>query len=223
MVKKSYLALCVSTQIERWPFPQIPFYCLVESKHFPRSRSKERIDYLAEKWNQCHEIGLQLFPNATHIINIGSYYLPQIPSLKRLVNRYDELNCNIILSGNVWARLDRVLPYKTTYDTWAYPDLAGLSWRFRRPNALVQVSSVAMPCIYPVEAWRGHRFHNPANVDDGIWYNTFCNESGLPVLADLSIDFYRSKHDSDIVRLPFAKRLRIALGIRKRLRRRLSR
>jgi hypothetical protein len=218
MFKKSYLALCVSTQTERWPFSEIPFYCLTESKYFPRSRSRERIEYLAEKWNQCHEIGLQLFPNATHIINVGSYYLPQTLSLRRLVDKYDELDCRIILSGNVWARReDRLVPYKTTYDTWAYPDLAGLSWLMRRPSGLVQVNSVAMPCIYPVESWRQHHFHNPENVDDGIWYNLFCNESGLPVFADLSIDFYRSKHDSDIVELPFTKRLRIAFGVRKRL------
>jgi hypothetical protein len=223
LVKRSYLALCVSTRMESWPLSEIPFYCLADPKYFPRSRSKERVDYLAEKWNQCHEAGLQLFPNATHIVNVGSYYLAQISSLRHLINKYDELDCNIILSGNVWARIDQVLPYKTTYDTWACPDLAGFTWRVRRPNGLVQVSSVAMPCIYPVEAWRVHRFHNPESVDDGIWYNTFCNESGLPVFVDLSIDFYRSKHDSDIVQLPFTKQLRIALGIRKRLRKKISR
>jgi len=222
MAKRSYLALCVSTQMEKWPLSEIAFHCLTDSKRFPRSRSKERIEYLAEKWNQCHEVGLQLFPNATHVINVGSYYLSQTSSLRRLINRYDQLDCNIILSGNVWARLDRVLPYKTTYDTWGYPDLEGLSWRLRRPHGLLQVTSVAMPCIYPVESWLQHRFHNPANVDDGIWYNTFCNESGLPVVVDLSIDFYRSKHDSDIVGLPFGKRLRIAFGVRKRLRNRFS-
>ena len=222
MVKRTYLALCVSTQVEEWPFSDIAFHFLTDSKHFPRSRSKERIDYLAEKWNQCHEFGLQLFPASTHIINVGSYYLSQISSLRHLINRYEELDCNIILSGNVWARLDRVLPYKTTYDTWGYPDLAGLNWRLRRPSGLFQVSSVAMPCIYPVEAWIKHRFHNPGNIDDGIWYNTFCNDSGLPVLADLSIDFYRTKHDSDIVGLPLTKRLRIAFGVRKRIRTKFS-
>src|SRR5467141_1320451 len=222
MVKRTYLALCVSTQVEEWPFSDIAFHCLTDSKHFPRSRSKERIDYLAEKWNQCHEVGLQLFPASTHIINVGSYYISQISSLGRLIKRYEELDCNIILSGNVWARLDRVLPYKTTYDTWGYPDLAGLNWKLRRPSGLFQLSSVAMPCIYPVEAWLKHRFHNPGNTDDGIWYNTFCIESGLPVLADLSIDFYRSKHDSDIVGLPLTKRLRIAFGVRKRIRTKIS-
>jgi hypothetical protein len=74
-----------------------------------------------------------------------------------------------------------------------------------------------MPCIYPVESWRKHPFHNPENMVEGIWYNQFCRESGLPIFADFSIAFYRSKHDSDIVRLPISKRLRIAFGVRKRL------
>src|SRR5260370_6351487 len=222
MVKRTDLGVGVSYQVEKWPFSDIAFHCLTDSRHFPRSRSRERIDYLAEKWNQCHETGLQHFPASTHVINVGSYYLSQTSSLRHLINRYEELDSNIILSGNVWARLDRVLPYKTTYDTWGYPDLAGLSWRLRRPSGLVQVTSVAMPCIYPVETWLNHRFHNPENADDGIWYNEFCNDSGLPVLADLSVDFYRSKHDSDIVGLPLTRRLRIAFGVRKRLQVRFS-
>ena len=142
-------------------------------------------------------------------------------ALRQLIKRYDELDCEMILAGNVWGRMqDRLLPYKTTYDTWGYPDLAGITWRLRKPTGLIQVNSVAMPCIYPVEAWREHPFHNPENMNEGIWYNQFCLESNLPVLVDASIAFYRSRLDSSIVQLPISKRIRIALGVRKRIRKR---
>jgi len=221
MSRRKYLALCLSTKDEQWLLDDIPFYCLSEPTHFLRSKSKERIDFLANKWNQCHELGLRLFRGASHIINVGSYYLPQTVALRQLIKRYDELDCEMILAGNVWGRMqDRLLPYKTTYDTWGYPDLAGITWRLRKPTGLIQVNSVAMPCIYPVEAWREHPFHNPENMNEGIWYNQFCLESNLPVLVDASIAFYRSRLDSSIVQLPISKRIRIALGVRKRIRKR---
>lgn len=224
MPLRKFLALCLSTKEEKWQVENVPFYCLIDAKQFPRTKSRERIDYLAGKWNQCHAEGLQRFPDSSHIINVGSYYLPQTFALKRLISRYEELDCEMILAGNVWGkREDRLLPYKSTYDIWAYPDLAGFEWRFKHPKGLIQLTSVAMPCIYPVEAWKEHPFHNPVNMDDGIWYNQFCRESMLPTFADLSIAFYRSTLDSDIVRLPITKRLRIALGLRKRLQARLRR
>ncbi len=218
MSKRTYLALCLSTTKEKWLLDEIPFYCLVDPTHFPRTRSKERIDFLADRWNQCHDAGLAQFPQATHILNVGAQYIPQTTALKQLIDKYDELDCEIILAGNVWGRMqDRLLPYKTTYDTWGYPDLEGFAWRIRQPSGLAQVSSVAMPCIYPVKTWKEHLFHNPTDMDDGIWYNQFCRESGLPVFADLSIAFRRSKHDSNIRQLSIIKRIRITLGVRKRV------
>jgi hypothetical protein len=198
-VRRHYLGLCVSTKPEEWKLPNIPFYCYSEPKYFPRAINRERIDYLADKWNQCHKLGLQYFPDTTHIINIGSHYLEQIEAIKQLINRYEEIDNDVILAGNVWGKfVDKILTCYRTYDTWAYPDLEGLEWRLRPPRGIVQVSSVAMPCIYPVKFWRRHPFHNPESMDDGIWYNQFCKESGLPALCDLDIRFYRTSGDSDI-------------------------
>ncbi len=198
-VKRKYLALCISTKPEEWSIRGIPFYCYSEPKYFPRAINKERIDFLADRWNQCHKLGIEYFPDATHVVNVGSYYLDQTVSLKQLIDRYEEIDDDVILAGNVWGKfVDRILKCYRTYDTWAYPDLQGLEWRFKPPKGVVQVSSVAMPCIYPVEAWRRHPFHNPVSMNDGIWYNQFCKETGLPVLCDLDVRFYRTSKDSDI-------------------------
>lgn len=204
-----YLGLCVSTKLESWPFSPMPFYCYSESKQFPRTKSRDRIDFLANAWNKCHTEGLTLYPEATHIINVGSQYLHQVESLRRLIIRYESIGDECILAGNVWAKLeDSLTPFYTTYDTWATPDLQGLSYRFKAPNFTIQLSSVGMPCIYPVESWRLHPFHNPESMLDGIWYNQFCKDSKLPVLADLSIQFFRTWRDSDIKRHSFPWRVK---------------
>ncbi len=215
-LKGKYLVLCVSTEPEELSL-KLPFYCHIDPRRFPRLRSKERVDYLAEAWNICHKKGLTRFPETTHIINLGSYYLRQIRSIRYLVTRYEEIDGDVILAGNVWEKKGILLPSYKTYDIWAYPDLEGLRWRLRKPRGLLQLNSVAMPCIYPVSAWRKHPFHNPDNMDDGIWYNQFCRESGLPVLCDLSIRFYRTKRD--ITGYSSLKQLHIIFGVRKRVRR----
>jgi hypothetical protein len=232
-LERKYLALCISTKPEEWKLPNIPFYCYSEPKYFQRAINKERIDFLADRWNQCHKIGIERFPETTHIINIGAYYLRQTVAITQLINKYEEIDHDVILAGNVWGKfVDKIFTSYRTYDTWAYPDLQGLEWRFRPPTGTVQVSSVAMPCIYPLEAWLHHPFHNPKSMDDGIWYNQFCRESGLPVLSDLDIRFYRTSEDSDIRGdYPFAYRVyrsifwiahHEAIAVKKRLARRRS-
>ncbi len=214
-LKAKYLALCVSTNPEQLSL-NLPFYCHIDLRRFPRLRSRERIDYLAEAWNTCHQRGLDRFPESTHIINLGSYYLRQVQSIRNLVARYEEIEGDVILAGNVWEKEGIFLPSYKTYDTWAYPDLEGLRWRLRKPAGLLQLNSVAMPCIYPVSAWQKHPFRNPDNMDDGIWYNQFCRDSRLPVLCDLSIRFYRTKRD--IAGYSTLKQLHIMFGLRKRIR-----
>src|SRR4029077_16769603 len=122
---------------------------------------------------------------------------------------------DVILAGNVWAKVaaGRAIPKYESYDSWAVPDLAGLAWYWKPPRGLVQLSSVALPFIHPVAAWRQHPFHNPEDhMKDGIWYNQFCREAGLPVLADLDIRFYRTKYDADVGFRGFRKELRVLGG-----------
>jgi hypothetical protein len=218
---RQYLGLCVSTEDEsnNWKLPT-PFYCLVNEKRFPRTRSKERIDFLAGLWNDAHKIGLERYPGTTHIINVGSYYLHQVGALNRLIEQYETLKEDAIFAGNVWGVKETILPFikrKSTYDFWGYPSLKNMEWYLFPPRGQFRVSSVAMPCVYPVFAWESYPFHNPDNIGDGIWYNQFVRDSHLPAITDLSIRFYRTKNDSDIVGYRgFYKEGRVLLGSLKR-------
>ena len=222
---RHYLALCVSRDPVEWQLGSLPFYNYRDPIVFPRTRSRERIDWLADAWNRCHERGLESFPDATHILNTGSYYSAQTEATRQLIQKYDEIDAEIMLAGNVWAVLDDRLFFTThrTYDFWAFPDLKGWEYYLMPPNdGLIQLSSVGMPCIYPVEAWREHPFHNPESMDEGIWYNQFCKESGLAVFCDLSIRFYRTKHDSDIRKASLRQRIHRELILARRLVKRMA-
>lgn len=195
----------------------IPFFCLSEPTSYSRNKERIRVDYLADLWNRCYRAGLEKYPRTTHILNTGSYYLHQISAHRQLVDRYLQLDQDIILAGNVWVRVVFPVPWESryiTYDSWAYPDLECLTPRFR-PGALVQLDSVGLPMIHPVEAWRRHPFRNPEDLEtEGIYYNQFCTDSKLPVLADLSIRFYRERGWIEGISGPggAVRQLKIAVG-----------
>ncbi len=211
---RRYLAVTISHRQEKWRLPDIPFYCHIdELRGYPRSEQKlkrDRIDFLCKLRNDAMDRALTLYPDTTHIVNLESYYLPQVTSIKRLVKRYEELNADIILGGIAWARMGyTLLPFHQTYDTWCFPEFDGYTWRFIPPRGLMQVSSVGSTFIFPAQAWIEHRFGNPEPFPDaGIYYNWLCEKSRLPVFVDLSIRFYRDWTNSGIKLFRLRDRLR---------------
>lgn len=213
-----YLALCFSRkedsyEASRWAIPGIPFFCLTGGENFVRNRSRDRVEYLAKMWNLCYKTGLEKYPETTHVIHTTTYYLDQSVATYRLLRFYDWLGAEMILSGNVWLRTKFPILHYKTYDTWACPELDGIRHFLHRPpgrSELLQMTTVGPPFIHPVATWRQHPFHNPEDLDkDGIWYNQFCRESGLPVFADLGIRFYRTGYS-------YPKGLRVWLGALRR-------
>src|SRR2546427_9592411 len=119
-LSRKYLAVCITpSNSPAWLLPNVPFFCLFNPKHFPREQTRERIDFLAGLWNDCYEQALDKFPESTHIIHTGTYYVPQARATQELVSRYEELDADVILSGNVWGRFEESLvrTYRT-YDPW---------------------------------------------------------------------------------------------------------
>src|SRR5437899_7257772 len=143
-----FLLLCFSDSPQKppsWKY-EIPFFCYQERTFYPRSeqlKSRGRIDYLAQKWNQTHQFGLEKHPDTTHVIQVGKQYLYQEKALSRLVDRYVD---GTIFAGNVWLIDEsQLIRLYRTYDTWAYPELQGRRWEFVPPRGVIQLSSVGLP------------------------------------------------------------------------------
>lgn len=177
----------------------ISFYCLVtpEEKRMERTKTYEsdlrRVLHITELKNQCLREALERFPETSHLVMVESYYLKQEAAIKKLIRRYmDIANENLILGAPVWIFLkDRMLTKQVFYDGWACPELAFYD-RTGSPElpTLVQVSSVGSCLIFPRWVWEKTRFANP-EYPKKIYYNWLCENSGCPVIVDMSITFFR--------------------------------
>jgi hypothetical protein len=213
---RHYLLICISTTPVSDPLVDVPFFSLVEdSKPFPRQfqkTSRDRINYVADKKNRANAIGLTLYPDTTHILNIESYYMPQRKSIIKLVESYETLdNDNLILGAPTWFyQRNRVLRRAHFYDTWACPEMdPSPVYLLKAPEGgIAQVSSVGSCVIYPRWIWEKYGFHNPEPFPEaGIFYNYLFQKSGLPVLIDFRVKFWRSKANSEIPHSPWPQRL----------------
>jgi hypothetical protein len=190
----------------------LPFYCYIaEKRNLPRTEQQTgqaRIDFLARLRNEATEAALRSFPDTTHIVNLESYYLGQVGSIKKLVKRYKSIRGSCILGGTIWWRDYRLSPSRARfYDTWCFPELAKMTYRIVPPRGLRRVSSVGSCLIFPREVWEKHRFVNPQPFPEaGIYYNWLCLKSGLPVYADLGTRFFRDATNSDAPKPPRWKR-----------------
>jgi len=224
-----FLAVTVAQRPATLTYDEMPFYCYThEPVYFSRDTKKERFEKLVRWWNDAHKQAIEYYPEATHFLDIGSYYLSQTKSLRQLALRYERLNCpEIILAGNIWFRKSvGPLEFYATYDTLGFAELVELfgirlKW-FRSKGRLIQLNYVAQPFIYPVEYWQKHPFHVRPDIekdeDIPIWYIDFCAESGAPVFADLGIRFYRDETNSDVI-VDLTRRMKIYAGQKMRARR----
>src|SRR2546426_10235267 len=102
----------------------MPFYCYThEPVYFTRDVKRERFEKLVRWWNDAHKLAMEYSPEATHFLDVGTYYLGQTKSLRQLVVRYERLQCpEIILAGKVLYRKN-VGPFQLrgTYHTLEFP------------------------------------------------------------------------------------------------------
>ena len=217
-----FLAVTVAQRPAILNYDEMPFYChTLEPVYFTRDRKRERFERLVRWWNDAHKLAIEYYPEATHFLDVGSYYLGQTKTLRQLVLRYERLNCpEIILAGNVLYRKN-VGPFQlhATYDTLGFPELVELFGigvnRLKPKDRLIQLNYVSQPFIYPVEYWQKHPFHVRQDIqndeDIPIWYMDFCDESEAPIFVDLGIRFYRDESNSDVI-VNLTKRVRIFAG-----------
>jgi hypothetical protein len=192
----------------------LPFYCHVaEKRNLPRKEQKTtsvRVDFLAKLRNEATQAALERFPDTTHVVNLESYYLNQIDSIKKLVRKYTTLGGHCILGGTIWWRDYKLSPSVVRfYDTWCFPELADMTYTVIPPRGLTRVSSVGSCLIFPREVWETFKFVNPQPFPEaGIYYNWLCLKSGLPIFADFGIRFFRDRSNSEIPIPSWKRRIR---------------
>lgn len=219
--KRKYLAVTVSTKPETWSIPSIPLYCYVGEKrvydHDKQVKDPARIEFLCRLRNEAMTQALAQYPDATHILNIESFYLEQVSPIMHLFSTYESIDDdNVIVGSPIWAlRKNRLIDNRPTfYDGWGFPELGGLRKGDLKPNpSLIQVSAVASCFIFPSWVWKKFGFRNPEPFPEaGFFYTWLCRKSELPVLVDLAASVYRDSTTRPELNYPFSKRLRVTVG-----------
>jgi len=155
--------------------------------------ARSRVQHITAVKQQRHTEATAATPDKSHAKSIEEHDLKQEAAIKKLIRRYKETaDENLILGAPVWIYLkDRLLTKQVFYDGWACPELAFYN-RKGSPElpTLVQVSSVGSCLIFPRWTWEKTRFANP-EYPAKIYYNWLCENSGCPVIVDMSISFFR--------------------------------
>ena len=231
------LAVAISSKPEEWHISDVPFYChtegweaygrtLVKDGREQLAILRERVEYLARRRNKAVENALQKFPQGDHILMVDSAYIPRVGPIKRLLEDYVLCKEPVVLGATTWALHKRtIMPKVLFYDFWSTPEARFIPYDFEPqkdslvgqfgkplPN-LMPVRSVGGCYIFPRTIWeRGVRY---GVLDDlhGCEHNYLCEKSGLPVYLDFNVRLWREPKV-----YPWARRVRVSLGIRTRIR-----
>ena len=213
-------AVCVSRNPETWLIPALPFYNHTEGwKPFKHEKTKERIEYLADRRNIAVGRALQSFPDTEHILMIDSYYLHQVDQIIRLLQEYVRImptypdGC--ILGASSWIHdLTRIRALYRFYDGWTTPEAIRLKLKnVERSGGMMKVSSVGGCYLYPKWVWEKTKYATPEDLH-GCEHNWLCEHSELPVFLSLNETLWREP-----LVYPWLKRVRMSLHIGRFLRR----
>jgi hypothetical protein len=214
-------AVCISRTPETFDLPNIPFCNYTEGwKPFQHERTKERVEYLAERRNIAVSQALSLYPETEHILMIDSYYIHENDQIKGLIQDYFEMSLEkhiegCILGASTWFfDLRRIRARWRFYDSWTTPEgsLLELSEAVRA-GGIIEVKAVGACYIYPRWVWEKNRYDVLEDLR-GCEHNWLCEQSGLPVYLSLSRRLSRGP-----VRYPWLKRIRVSLHLGRFVRR----
>src|SRR5213594_321625 len=100
------VAVTISKDALEWKVPEIPFYNHTEGyedyPHFPRLKTRFRIDYLARRRNAANQRAIELYPDLTHFFSLDSYYLNDVDEIRNLIAEYRKHDRDVILGASTW-------------------------------------------------------------------------------------------------------------------------
>lgn len=208
-------AICVTKQPKDWNLPDIPIHFHAGGhRSFPRVRTRERIEYLAEIRNAGAKDLLERFPRTEYILNVDSYYVEQFQAIMALVSEYETWiarfgNPPIILGASNWFKDQTIWPAAWRFwDSWTTPE--GLRYR---PSATgwVRVKAVGGVFIYPRWVFEKIGYGVPEPFPSaGCENNYMQTKAGLSVYLSLNV---KTIHPTvEVYSLPRRVRKTLALG-----------
>ena len=208
-------AYTVSLEPSEW-FLDIPWHNEVENRPVDKYKTTDLyLRYMAEKRNRAVRHLLEKFPETTDILCCDSSYVRQIDQIRQLIQSYEKGDLQIVLGPGIFGpwrqRASDIFRRRNVFsDPWGVPDLA---WTKPGRTGLIKTSGVSGIHIFPVSAWKnGARYGVFPDQNIGTETTFFARSTGLPIITDLDVSFYRERIYSRI------KCLRCSIGLGTKLR-----
>ncbi len=207
---RNVVSVCISRDYLDSPLPN--FFCYTAGyKPFGRSKTKERVEYLAARRNAAVEAALKRFPDAEHILMVDSYYVFQLAAIKRLLDDYVRTRKLILGASTWWVDKTRITPRIRFYDIWTTRGQERKAGN--RARGIAEVNAVGACYVFPRSFWAARRYGIPHDwtPDYGCEHNFLCE--GQSCFLDYDAKLYREP-----IIYSMSKRIRCSLGsLRRRL------
>jgi hypothetical protein len=214
-------AVCISREPQEWRVSEIPFYNYTAGwKPFQHEKTKQRVDYLAERRNAAVSKTLELIPKTQNVLMIDSYYTHQEQQIRALVQEYTKMTLSTypkgcILGASTWIHdVTRMRARFRFYDGWTTPE--GVKLRLddvERTGGIMKVGAVGGCYLYPRWVWEKTGYNTPEDLH-GCEHNWLCEQSRLPVFLTLNERLWREP-----IMYPWVKRMRMSLHLGRFVRR----
>ena len=219
--------MCISRKQESWGVTEIPLYCHTEGyrdyPHYPPAKTRERVQYLADRRNAAHKQAVVLHPGTQHFLCIDSYYLSLTKQIRELSKEYSDFEQECILGATNWFADYSRVPLRLRYwDTWATPEMKNKKYEFYPrhedlPPGWESVGACGGFTLYPRWVWEQHGYGVPEPFPEaGNEVNYLCQRSGIRSYVTFNVKALRET-PKEIVNKSLVNRLRTTIGVGTRL------
>lgn len=219
--------MCISRIRESWKVEEIPLYChtegYVDFPHYPPVKTRERVQYLADRRNAAHKRAVALYPDTEHFLCVDSYYLKMTSEIRNLIREYSDYELDCVLGATNWFADYSRVPLRLRYwDTWATPEMKNKRYEYYpRHEGIPQGWEYVHGCggfaAYPRWVWERRGYGVPEPFPEaGNEVNYLCQGPDIRSYVTFNVKAIRNT-PSEMVNRSLTKRLRTTIGVGTRL------
>jgi len=224
------VAVVISKDPVEWKVPELPFYNHTEGyeyyPHYPRLKTRYRVEYLAQRRNAANAKAIQLFPGLTHFFSLDTYYLDDAAEIRSLVDEYKHYGKDVVLGASSWyVDPSRVRKHRWFWDTWTNPQFLGKGPDYVPPVVLgipmgwEETKGAGGFTIYPRWVWEQQGYGVPEPFpESGCESNHLSRCPGVKTYITFNVKAWRDPPE-ELRDKPMANRIRTTIGLRSWLRR----
>src|SRR5437867_830662 len=222
--KMKLVVICIAKDdlTPQWRLPY-PFVCYTGDyeyyPHFPRLKTRFRIEYLAKRRNNAVKKAIELHPDMTHYLMLDSYYIDDLDEIQNLIAHYNwRGKPDVILGASTWyVDPSRIRKRFWFWDSWTNPEYNMFNLK-DAPTGWVKAKGAGGMVIVPRWVWEKQGYDIPEPFpESGCESNYLSRCHGTETYLDFDVKAWRDPPE-ELKNKPYINRIRTSLGIGTKLR-----